>query len=183
MGIIGTVLFLATEAVAGAEPEGGFGLNTDILETNIINLAILIGVLFYFGRNVLSNTLNERRSNIEATIQEAEARAKEAASALFEAQQRLTQAQAEAQRIVKASEESARASREAILAEAAKDVQRLKETASRDLDTEREKAIAEVRARVVALALQRVESQLETGIAEETQHRLIDRSIALLGGR
>lgn len=62
-------------------------------------------------------------------------------------------------------------------------MQRLKETASRDLDTEREKAIAEVRARVVALALQRVESQLQTGIAEDTQHRLIDRSIALLGGR
>ncbi|GAA6622306.1 F0F1 ATP synthase subunit B [Scytonema sp. NUACC26] len=182
MGIIGTVLFLATEAIAGAESEGGFGLNADILETNIINLAILIGVLVYFGRNVLSNTLNERRSNIEATIQEAEARAKEAASALFEAQQRLTQAQAEAQRIVKASEESARASREAILAEAAKDVQRLKETASRDLDTEREKAIAEVRARVVALALQKVESQLQTGIADDAQHRLIDRSIALLGG-
>lgn len=45
MGIMGTLILLATEAVAGHAEEGGFGLNLDILETNIINLAILVGVL------------------------------------------------------------------------------------------------------------------------------------------
>ncbi|NJK69970.1 MAG: F0F1 ATP synthase subunit B, partial [Microcoleus sp. SU_5_3] len=42
---MGTVLLLATEA----SREGGFGLNFDILETNLINLSIVIGLLFYFG--------------------------------------------------------------------------------------------------------------------------------------
>ncbi|MEM1254426.1 MAG: F0F1 ATP synthase subunit B, partial [Cyanobacteria bacterium P01_H01_bin.21] len=37
-----TVWLLASE-------EGGFGLNFDILETNLINLVIIIGVLVYFG--------------------------------------------------------------------------------------------------------------------------------------
>jgi hypothetical protein len=27
-----------------------FGINTDILETNILNLAVVIGVLIYYGR-------------------------------------------------------------------------------------------------------------------------------------
>lgn len=28
----------------------GFGLNTDIFETNILNLSVVVGVLFYYGR-------------------------------------------------------------------------------------------------------------------------------------
>ena len=28
----------------------GFGINTDILDTNILNLTVVIGVLFYYGR-------------------------------------------------------------------------------------------------------------------------------------
>lgn len=28
----------------------GFGINTDIFETNILNLSVVIGVLIYYGR-------------------------------------------------------------------------------------------------------------------------------------
>ncbi|NET33716.1 MAG: F0F1 ATP synthase subunit B, partial [Cyanothece sp. SIO1E1] len=41
-------------------------MNFDILETNLINLTIVIGLLFYFGRNLLGKTMTERRSGIEA---------------------------------------------------------------------------------------------------------------------
>jgi F-type H+-transporting ATPase subunit b len=58
---MGTVLLLATEA----SREGGFGFNFDILETNLINLVIIIAVLFYFGRGFVGKILTERRSGIE----------------------------------------------------------------------------------------------------------------------
>lgn len=189
MGIMGNFLLMAAEAKAvhseltEAASEGGFGLNIDILETNLINLAIVIGVVFYFGRKLLSKILTERRSSIETAIQEAEQRQREAAAALSDAQQKLTQAQAEAQRIRKAAEESAQTAREAVLARAAQDIERLKETASQDLNSERERAIAQLRERVVGLALQKVESQLQTHVSDEAQQQLIDRSIALLGSR
>lgn len=181
MNIVGNLVLFATEAVAGAEHEGSFGLNVDILGTNLINLAILVGVLVYFGRKVLTNILQERRSNIEKEITEAEKRSQEAAVALSKAQEQLTQAQQEAQRIRKAAEENAVKAREAILAQAAKDVELLKETSARDLDTQKERALDELRERVVAMALEKVESELRTGIADDAQNTLIDRSIALLG--
>lgn len=28
----------------------GFGVNTDIFETNILNLSVVVGVLIYYGR-------------------------------------------------------------------------------------------------------------------------------------
>ena len=178
---MGTFSFLATEAAHAVE-SGGFGLNFDILETNLINLAIIIGVLFYFGRKVVGNTLSERRSNIEQEIREAEKRQKEAAASLADAQQKLAQAQAEAERIRAAAEESAKAAREAILSQATKDIERLKETAAKDLESERDRAIAELRERVAALAIERVESQLKDHLDHSAQQQLIDRSIAILGG-
>lgn len=172
------LLFLATAEAA----EGGFGLNLDVLETNLINLAIIIVVLFYFGRNFLGKILTERRAKIEAAIQEANQRQKEAAAALAEQQQKLAQAQAEAEKLRKAAEENANKAREAILAQAAKDVETLKTTAGRDVESEREKAIAELRQKVAAMAMQRVESQLRSQLDEGAQQQLVDRSIALLGG-
>lgn len=34
---------------------GGFGINTNILETNLVNLAVVIGVLVYFGKGVCAD--------------------------------------------------------------------------------------------------------------------------------
>ena len=178
---MGTLSFLATEAAQAVE-SGGFGLNLNLFETNLINLGLLIGVLFYFGRKVLGNILGERRSRIEQEVRDAEKRQKDAAAALADAQQKLAKAQAEAEKIRAAAEESAKAAREVILAQAAKDVERLKETAAKDLDTARERAIAELRERVAALAIQRVESQLSDRLDDSAQQHLIDRSIAILGG-
>ncbi|PSB39964.1 ATP synthase F0 subunit B [filamentous cyanobacterium Phorm 46] len=175
---MGTVLLLATEA----SREGGFGFNFDILETNLINLVIIIAVLFYFGRGFLGKILTERRSSIEAAILEAEKRQKDAAAALAEQQQKLTQAQAEAERIRAAAEQTAVKAKEAILAQAAQDVERMKATAGQELEAEQERAIAQLRSAVVSLALERVESQLKTSLDDSAQNQLIDRSIALVGG-
>ncbi|MEH1815905.1 F0F1 ATP synthase subunit B [Nostoc sp.] len=188
MGIMGTFLLLAAEAnavhseLAEGAAEGGFGLNLDIFETNLINLAILIGILFYFGRKVLSNILNERQSNIATAIQEAEGRLKEAKTALSKAQEQLKQSQAEAERIRQSATENAQKAKEALLAKAVQDVERLKQTAAADLNSETDRAIAQLRQRVATLALQKVESQLKSGIADDAQQGLIDRSIAQLGG-
>lgn len=33
----------------------GFGLNTNILETNIINLSVVFGILIFFGKGVCAS--------------------------------------------------------------------------------------------------------------------------------
>lgn len=175
---MGTVVLLATEA----SHHGGFGLNFDILETNLINLSIVIGILFYFGRGVITKILSERRAGIEEVIQEAENRQKQAADALAEQQQKLTQAQAEAERIVAAAQERAKGLKESMLAQAAKDVERMKAQSTEDLNSERDRAIAQLRSLVTAMALERAEAQLKDCLDEKAQQSLIDRSLALLGG-
>lgn len=181
---MGSFLVLMVEASAGAElAEGGFGLNTNIFDTNLINLAIIITVLFIFGRKALGGTLKSRRENIETAIKSAESRVGEAKKALDEQQQKLAQAQAEAERIRLGAVESAQKAKDAIFKQAVIDVERMKETANADVNSERDRAIAQLRSRVAVMALEKVEGELSAGIGDDAQQTLINRSIAQLGGR
>jgi F-type H+-transporting ATPase subunit b len=177
---MGISLLLAS---ASESAEHGYGLNFDILDTNIINLAIIIVVLIYFGRGFLGKTLSERRSQIETAIGEAEERKKKAAAALAEKQQLLAQAQTEANRIRANAEENAKLARESILAQAQKDIERLRNAAAQDLTSQQERIIAELRQRVAMLAIQQVEARLKSELNDQAQQQLINRSIAMLGGR
>jgi F-type H+-transporting ATPase subunit b len=177
--MMGTILILATEAAE----EKGFGLNLDIFETNLINLAILVGLLVYFGSKVLGKILSDRKSKIAQAISEAEDRQKKAAAALAEQQKNLAQAQATAERVRKEADERAQAAKAAIATQTEKDIERLKETAAQDLSSEQARVISELRQRIVALAMERAEAQLKDQLNDSTQQTLIERSIAQLGGR
>jgi F-type H+-transporting ATPase subunit b len=189
MEMMGTLFTLVAELGSSAadmaeEVEGhSFGLNVNLLDTNLINLVIIIGVLVYFGRGFLGKTLADRRANIEQAIREAEERKKNAAAALAEEQQKLAQAQTEAARIRLTAEENAKSARESILAQAERDIERLRATAQQDLSNQQERVINELRQRVAALAMQRAEDQLKSQLNDNSQQQLIDRSIAMLGGR
>jgi len=74
-----------------AENEG-ITLNLDILETGVINIIALIGILVYVGRDFLGSSLEARKSDIVTGVQDAEERLNEANKRLTEAQKQLTQA-------------------------------------------------------------------------------------------
>ena len=46
----------------------GFGLNTNILETNVINIALLVGLLIYSFTDVVKSTLKEREESISLNL-------------------------------------------------------------------------------------------------------------------
>ena len=171
--------FLAEAAEAEG---GGFGLNFNILESNLINLSIAIGLLVYFGRNLFGKILGDRRAAIETALQDAEARKKTASAGLAQQQQKLAQAQQEAAKIRASAQTAAETSRAEILAKGEHDVQRMRESAAQDLNSEQERVINELRQRIAALALQKAEGDLPSRLGDGVQQRLVDRSIALLGG-
>jgi F-type H+-transporting ATPase subunit b len=70
----------------------GIGLNFDILETGVLNIAALVGILIYTGKDFLGSILQERKSIIVKSVQDAEDRLNEANKRLSEAQKQLSQA-------------------------------------------------------------------------------------------
>ena len=172
-------IFFLLNAEAGAE--NGFGFKFDIIEANLINLAIIFVLLIVYGGKVVGNILSERRAKIETEIKSAEARAKDSKDALAKAQKDLKDAQETAVTIRSEAEANAQKAKEAVLAKGEKEVERLKSSAAADLNSERERAIAQLRSRAVEMALQRVESRMGEVLNDDKQRQLIDRSIAQIG--
>lgn len=48
----------------------GFGFNTNILETNVLNLAVVIWVLVYFGKDTFINALELRKNVIVKNLED-----------------------------------------------------------------------------------------------------------------
>ena len=67
-------------------------LNTNILETGLINIIALLGILIYTGRDFLGSLLEERRMTILKGVQDAEEKLNEAQKRLTEAKKQLNQA-------------------------------------------------------------------------------------------
>ena len=74
-----------------AEHEG-IALNLDILETGLINILVVVGILVYAGKDFLGSILEERKTSIVKGVQDAEDRLNEANRRLSEAQKQLSQA-------------------------------------------------------------------------------------------
>ncbi|WP_295618105.1 F0F1 ATP synthase subunit B [Chamaesiphon sp. GL140_3_metabinner_50] len=174
--MMGNFLFIATA-------ESGVSLNTDLIEANLFNLVLVLIFVFIFGRKLLGEILTERRLAIETAIQDTEARQKQAMSALEAAKKNLAQAQTEAESIRKLAITGAENAKAEIAAKAAADIARMQELAAANTNTEQDKAINELRARVTAMAIERAQAQLQDLLTESAQSELVDRSIALVGGK
>ena len=72
--------------------EEGIGFNSDILETGLLNILALLGILIYAGKDFLGSLLDERKTTIVKGVQDAENRLNEAKKRLSEAEKQLNQA-------------------------------------------------------------------------------------------
>ena len=70
----------------------GISLNTDILETGLINIIALVAILIYTGQDFLGSLLEERKTTIINSVQDAENRLNEAQKRLDEVKKQLNQA-------------------------------------------------------------------------------------------
>ena len=61
----------------------GFGINTNILETNVINLAVVIAVVVSFVGDAVRELLDNRKKTILQNICAADARAQEVQEVRF----------------------------------------------------------------------------------------------------
>jgi F-type H+-transporting ATPase subunit b len=162
--------------------EGGFGLNTDVFETNIINLVILWFGLFSFLKDPLLSSLDERKSKIQIAIQEAEEQLEQAKTRLQEAEKQSSQLQLVLDPIKTEAENSAKNLKDSILAQGKNDIEAITIRAKGQIFSLEGQIKEEIFSHVIDLALKRVQSQLETNLSQDMQVKIIDANISRLGG-
>nr|YP_010337153.1 ATP synthase CFO B subunit subunit I [Pseudoerythrocladia kornmannii]UNJ16738.1 ATP synthase CFO B subunit subunit I [Pseudoerythrocladia kornmannii] len=163
--------------------ETGFGINTNIFETNVINIGILLGIVVYVGKPFLTSTLQTRQDKVLASIQEAEEKLQQANTRLAESEKQLMQTQMVIDNIKQEAEATADKVRNSILEQGANDIERLAATGKASIATAEVQIRKQIQQQIATLALKRVLLQLKGEMNPETQSKIIDSNIKQLGGQ
>nr|YP_009862947.1 ATPase I subunit [Anthoceros punctatus]YP_009863037.1 ATPase I subunit [Anthoceros agrestis]QKD76403.1 ATPase I subunit [Anthoceros punctatus]QKD76493.1 ATPase I subunit [Anthoceros agrestis] len=161
-------------------PAEGFKLNTNLLETNLINLGVVLGLLVYFGKGVLNNLLDKRKQTILSTIRDAEEWYKEATDKPKQAEIRLQQAELKANEIRVNGLSEMEKEKQDLINIADEDSKRLEDSKNATIRFEEQRAIEQVRQQVSRLALERASEVSNNCLNSELHSRMIDYHIGLL---
>jgi|TARA_B100001059_G_scaffold180718_1_gene181543 F-type H+-transporting ATPase subunit b len=160
--------------------EGGFGINLNLFETNLINLVIVIGVLYWFLKGFLGGMLERRRETILKDLQDAENRLKTATVELSKAQEELSAAQQKAEKIRQDGKSRAEAIRVDGEKRTIQAMAALKQDALADLTAEGARLAEQLRREAALSAIDKALAELPNRLDSKAQSQLIDSSISNL---
>jgi len=159
----------------------GFGLNLNVFETNIINLAVVIFGLYKFLPGFLGSILERRRESILSELQDAETRLSEAKSALSKAKGDLSSAEQKAIQIRNDGQKRAEAIRLESEKRTVLEMARIKEGATSDLKAEVSRVSSQLRREAAQLAIEKALATLPKKLDAKTQDKLLTQSIQNMG--
>ena len=161
----------------------GISLNTDILETGLINILAMLAILIYTGRDFLGSLLEERRTTIVKAVQDAEDRLNEAQKRLTEAQKQLNQANIVISEIKNETVVTKKLLLESEAFQAKKDLTIRFERALATFRSKERQIFIEIKQQIISLVLQRTVSRVkETFKSKERATALITETISKLEG-
>ena len=165
-----------------AEHEG-IGLNLDILETGLLNIIALLAILFFTGRDFLGSVLEERKTTIVKSVQDAEDRLNEAQKRLDEAKKQLNQANLVISEIKSETVSTKKVLLESDAFEAKKDLKIRFERALATFRSKERQIFLEIKQQIISLVLKRtVVRAQETFGPKERATALINDTINKLEG-
>ena len=165
-----------------AEQEG-IGLNTDILETGLINILALLAILVYTGKDFLGSILEERKTTIVKGVQDAEDRLNEAQKRLSEAEKQLTQANLVISEIKNETVATKKLLLESDAFQAKKDLKVRFERALATFRSKERQIFLEIKQQIISLVLKRTVTRAqETFGSKERATALINQTIDKLEG-
>ena len=160
---------------------GGFGLNLNIFETNIINLAVVIFGLYKFLPGFLGGILERRRNSIMQDLQDAEERLKEATDALEIAKKDLASAEQKATKIRTDCQSRAESIRLESEKRTVEEMARIKQGAASDLNAEAARVSAQLRREAARLAIEKALATLSLKLDDDKQDEFLRQSLKNMG--
>nr|YP_010387177.1 ATP synthase CF0 subunit I [Vallea stipularis]UPO67205.1 ATP synthase CF0 subunit I [Vallea stipularis] len=159
----------------------GFHFNTDILATNPINLSVVLGVLIFFGKGVLSDLLDNRKQRILNTIRNSEELCEGAIEQLEKARARLQKVEMEADRFRVNGYSEIEREKLNLINSTYKTLEQLENYKNETIHFEQQRAINQVRQRVFQQALQGALGTLNSCLTDELHLRTISANISMFG--
>jgi F-type H+-transporting ATPase subunit b len=164
-----------------AEPSAGL---LDLSLSFVVEVIAFIAMILILGRWVYPRVMaaaEGRQRQISEELAAAERTRQEAEQRLKDAEARLQEARAQAAEIVEGAGRSGDQLRADLRARAEEEARRIKESALRDIEAERRKAIDSVRGEVADLVVAATEKVVGQTLDEQRHRTLIEQAIAQVG--
>jgi F0F1-type ATP synthase membrane subunit b/b' len=138
----------------------GFGIKTDLFETNILNLRVVLGIVVTFVGDALRTLLDQRQKIILLTIEEVDQKAKEVQQRLEDARESVETARSRAQEIRNQAIKTVEQENVRIQQILKDDLYRIQETGKQRIKLERQRIIQVVAQQVARITLKTAEGRL-----------------------
>ena len=159
----------------------------NILWENFLIQVIAFGILFFllsrFAFKPLFGVMEKRRQMVLEQMESAQKNRDEANQYIEEQKQALQQARKEAYDIIEQAKSTGTKQADDIVAAARSEASRLKEEAIRDIESEKNKAVAALRAQVSGLSVLIASKIIEKQIDEQSQQQLVEQYLQEVGNK
>lgn len=184
MDILALVGEATRQVVQPSAEAGGAGFQINLFwvivsAANFIVFFLIVRILAFSG---LTKTLDDRRSRIEQGLRDAEQARRDRESAEQERLASLQEARREANEIINRAQKVASETREQDIAATREELGRMRERAATEIDAEKQRAIAELRAEVTDLALAAAGRVVGESMTSDRQRKLVAEFLAESAG-
>jgi F-type H+-transporting ATPase subunit b len=173
-GALSGLLPLAAE---GAEPIG-LQINFFWIIVSSINFLIFLALIYTFALKPVSKMLNDRRQRIETGLRDAEQARRDRETAETERVAALTEARREANDILNRAQKVAQEARDADIAATRAELERMRQRAADEIQAEKGRAMADLRAEVASLALEAAGTLVGESMDDARQRRLVEEFLS-----
>lgn len=176
LALLAVVLCAAVAQASGGGEEHGESHLSHVLY-QALNLALLLGVLIYFGRKPIADFFKTRREAIHDELSESAELLAKAEQRNSELQRRLIDLNSELEEIREMAGRRAEEEAERILADASATAERIRRDAQAAVAQELRRAKTELREEAADLALEIAARKLNDQVVDGDRERLIDEFI------
>ena len=150
------------------------GINLGFLLFQIFNFTIIALMLYGLAYKPIVKMLEERKKKIAQGFEDAQVAAEARANAEKEAEKVLSEAQTQASQVVREATERAETAGREVVATYEEEAAKAKEAALAEAAVERDRMLADVRGQIAALAMAATQKLVGEALDEKRQHALID---------
>nr|YP_009332718.1 ATP synthase CF0 B subunit [Membranoptera weeksiae]AHZ94732.1 ATP synthase CF0 B subunit [Membranoptera weeksiae] len=156
--------------------------NSNFLESNVLNIVLLLSGLIYVLKQFLGSILSLRQEKVLFAINESEERLKQANVRLGEAEKQLVQTQIIINQIIKEAQITAEKVRQSILEQGKFDIERLTVSSKASIKYAENQVKQQIQQQIISLAIKKVTKKLKTQMTSAMQVKIIDNNIMQLKG-
>jgi F-type H+-transporting ATPase subunit b len=168
----------AAQEVTRLAAEATFQVNIFQVVIAAANFVVFLVIIWTFAFKPVTAMLNDRKARIEQGLKDAEQARRDRENAEAERVATLGEARREANDILARAQKVAQDTRDADIAATKEELERLRERAAAEIEAEKVRAVADVRAEVADLALRAAGKVVGETMTDARERRLVEEFLS-----